>query len=374
MQVLLSLLQKKPLRVLEANVLNYLKVHIESDAKYMQLQNTFRALQGKQALTRLSNEIYFPAKKATDRSHVALVLSPEGDKAMIQAKNKAGLDAKIKGVTSAYPEYKILTKSDTDIWFKSLGEYDAEAAYQATKLDGTLLRSGVLADIPTPHGIHILDDLNAWYSAKEHYIIKSSVESVYKNELHSMELSAKTLNPWGAGQRLYKVARYLIEYFITPTKWSTLQSHITGAIDSSINNLHQVWKKTSTGQEDLTTLGSRESGNLVFSAFNGKNAWESSELYNLAGYQSFDGTTKAAIYSVNKLHRTFQLGLDYFTGIVNAIGTPILLLPEIKSALNADPKFGYFTMIGEAIKNYFQKPEMLSRMDSLGVVNKSLTA
>ena len=366
-------LAEEAAKSIEANVLNYLKVHIESDAKYMQLQNTFRALQGKQALTRLSNEIYFPAKKATDRSHVALVLSPEGDKAMIQARDKAGLDAKIKGVTAAYPEYKILTKSDTDIWFKSLGEYDAEAAYQATKLDGTLLRSGVLADIPTPHGIHILDDLNAWYSAKEHYIIKSSVESVYKNELHSMELSAKTLNPGGQDNAYTKLRDTLLGN-TTPTKWSTLQSHITGAIDSSLSNLHQAWKKTSTGQEDLTTLGSRESGNLVFSAFNGKNAWESSELYNLAGYQSFDGTTKAAIYSVNKLHRTFQLGLDYFTGIVNAIGTPILLLPEIKSALNADPKFGYFTMIGEAIKNYFQKPEMLSRMDSLGVVNKSLTA
>ena len=357
----------------ESNVMNWLKVHLETDSEYLRLANRQRLAKGLPKMEREAGEIYFPPPPASERKHMALVIAPDGTKSMILGGTKDLLGQKMREVAIQHPEFKILTKNDTEAWFKSLGEYEAESVYKASSLDQTMFRKGLMLDTPPPHGMKVLDLVNVAYSAKEAMLGRGAIETAYANELHSLELSALALNPEGTANAYTKLADTMLG-ITTPTKWHTIQSDIASGIDGLLNSASVLKRAHQTEAATSATEAYRESANKVYSAFNGKNAWESHDLYTLAGYQTWDGATQAAVTTANRTHRFFQLGFDYFSGIVNAIGTPILLVPEIRAALASNPEFPYLKLIGNAVQDYFKHPEYLAKYDAAGIVNKSLTA
>ena len=112
----------------------------------------------------------------------------------------------------------------------------------------------------------------------------------------------------------------------------------------------------------------------MFSKFNGREAWASPELWNMSGYSTYNGTTQQVVGAAHRFLSTMTLRLEMANSIVGLLGSPIMLMPEIKAAMNADVGFGYLKFVSKAVQNYFTDPRRLAWYDSFQAVNKDLAA
>lgn len=348
----------------------WIAAHIAQDSKYLAKQNAARKAMG---MSKLAGDgtFYIPPPPVGSRKFTALVVSPDGGKAMLFAKNQEELTLAINRTREAKPDAKILQRDDTDAWFKSVGEYEAEAAYGATRLDIALSRKGTMAPEQPGNSFQVLDEVNAWYARKEYAITASAVELRYGQQLAEAKLAALALAPGGNPNAFTKVTDTMLGRSTPAGKlgefWNKLNDSVSTGVDQLIET---TWSKVRAAKAGKISW---EEANEVANSY-GVNAFETPALWDAAGAKNWSGAAMKAVKEVNTVQRIAVLGLDYWNGVVNAIGTPILLLPEMKAAMAGGKQPAYMELVGNAISNYFKKPELLVRYDKAGIVDKGLTA
>lgn len=353
-----------------AAIENWITAHIAQDAGYLAKQNKARVAMGKPKIGG-ADTFYIPPPPVDSRKFTAIVVSPDGGKAMLFAKNADELTAAINRTKEAKPDVSILQKADTDAWFKASGEYEAEAAYGATKLDTLLARKGTMAPEAPGNSFQILDEVNAWYARKEYSITANAVELRYGQQLAEATIAAKALSPGGSANAFTQVVDTMFGRSSPAGKvgesWRQLNELASTGVDKVIE---ASWGNFRAARNQKITW---DEAAKVADAY-GVNAFESQALWDAAGAKNWNGSAMKAVKEVNTAQRIAVLGLDYWNGVVNAIGTPILLLPEMRAAMAAGQQPAYMELVGTAISNYFKKPELLARYDKAGIVDKGLTA
>lgn len=344
----------------------WIATHIEQDSKYLAQQNSLRAAMGQGSL-RGAGTFYIPPPPLESRKFAAIMIDTDGSKGMLFGKSADELSAAINRARSDFPGATILQREDTDAWFKAAGEYSADAAYGASRLDNAMLRKGTMRPEQLTNSFQTLDEVNAWYSRKEYAITAGATELHYGQQLAEAALAAKALNPAGDANAFTKLTDTLFGRTDKTTAWARVNQWVAGVGDKV---MEETWGKYRAARAGSITA---EEASKVASAY-GVNAFESQALWEAAGMKSWSGAAQSAVKQLNTFQRIAVLGLDYWNGVVNAIGTPILLLPEMKAAMAAGQDVPYMKLVGDAISNYFKKPELLAAYDKLGIVDKSLTA
>lgn len=356
----------------KTKVVDYLKAYVDVDAKYVKLMNQLRLAKGEPAIERLDGQIYIPPPPLASRKHAVFVADSLGNKSMLFANSQKELSSKILETQKAHPDLKVFTNKDTEVWFKALDEYEAASVYAPTRLDMAMKRSGRLQEDSPPHGMKILDDINEALTRKEHFLVRGGMESVYAEELHTLGLSARAMSPSGESNA-YSKLRDMLLGTSEKSKWLDVQEAIATGFDSGLNTVAGIFR-TSKSVVSPKAEEARLAAQDVFSKFNGRDAWASPELWNMSGYSSYNGTTQQLVNSANRFLQTMGLRLEMANSIVGLIGTPIMMFPEIKAALNNDVGFGYLKFIANAVRNYFTDPRRLEWYDSFQAVNKELAA
>jgi hypothetical protein len=350
---------------------NWIAAHIKQDSAYLKKQNELRVAMGQGKIAG-EGTFYIPPPPVASRKFTALVVHPDGGKGMLFAKSADELSSAINRAREATPNAQILQKADTDAWFKAIGEYEAEAAYGATKLDATLLRTGAMKPEAPGNSFQVLDEVNSWYARKEYSITAGALELRYGQQLAEAGLAAKALSPAGNQNAFTQVMDTM--FGRTPEKgklaesWRKINEWASTGVDTV---LEASWGNYRAAKAGKITF---EEANKVANAYGVANAFETPALWEAAGAKAWGGAGMKLVKEVNTVQRIAVLGLDYWNGVVNAIGTPILLLPEIRAAMAQGQQAPYMKLVGTAISNYFKSPELLARYDKLGVVDKALTA
>lgn len=356
----------------QGKIINYLKSYIQVDAKYVSLMNQLRLAKGEPMLERLPEQIYIPPPPLASRKYSVFVVNSAGVKTMLFANSEKELSAKILETQKAHPDLKVYTNADTESWFKAKDDYEASSIYAPTRLDSAMRRSGRLQEDSPPHGMKILDDINEALARKEYFIVRGGMESTYAEELHTLGLSARAMSPSGESNAYSKISNLLLGIQERP-KLLKVQDSIAEGIDAAFNATAQVFrtaKSTISPKSEESRLAAQD----IFSKLNGREAWASPELWNMSGYSNYSGATQQLVNSANRFLQTTQLRLEMANSIAGLIGSPILLMPEIKAALNADVGFGYLKFLGNAVQNYFKDPRRLEWYDSFQAVNKDLAS
>lgn len=348
----------------------WIATHIKQDSMYLAKQNIAREAMGKPTLRGIGT-FYIPPPPVDSRKFTAIVVAPDGGKAMLFGRNADELSAAINRTRTAQPDARILQKEDTDAWFRAAGEYEAEAAYGATRLDSFLARKGTMTPEAPGNSFQVLDEVNAWYGRKEYSITADALELRYGQQLAEATIAAKALNPSGSANAFTKVVDTMFGRS-TPAgglgeSWRKLNDWASTGVDKVIEASWGNYRAAKAGKISWEEAGK------VADAY-GVNAFESPAIWDAAGAKNWNGAAMKAVKEVNTAQRIAVLGLDYWNGIVNVFGTPILLLPEMKAAMAAGQQPAYFELVGKAISNYFKNPALLERYDKAGIVDKSLTA
>jgi hypothetical protein len=340
--------------------------HIGQDTYYLNKQNELRTAMGKSTLGG-ADTFYIPPPPLESRKFAAIVIDSNGEKGMLFGKTAEELSAAINRARKDFPGVTILQREDTDAWFKAAGEYNAQAAYGATRLDNAMLRKGTMRPDQLTNSFQVLDEINKWYARKEYAIAADATELYYGQQFAEAALAAKALNPAGDANAFTKVINTVLGLTDQNTAWAKINQWLSGVGDKV---MEETWGKIQAARKGKITW---DEANKIASAY-GVNAFENEALWEAAGMKSWTGSAQATVKQLNTLQRVAILGLDYWNAVVNAFGTPILLLPEMRAAMAAGKSVPYFKLIGNAIQNYFTNPALLDRYDKLGIVDKSLSA
>ena len=356
----------------QGKILDYLKNYVQVDENYVKLMNQIRLARGESMVDRLPGQIYIPPPPLASRKHAVFVVDSAGVKTMLFANSEKELSAKILETQKVHPDLKVYNNTDTEAWFKAKDEYESLSVYAPTRLDMAMKRSGRLQEDSPPHGMKILDDINEALARKEYFLVRGGMESTYAEELHTLGLSARAMSPSGESNAYSKISNLLLGTQ-EKSKLLDVQASIAGGIDSAFNAAAQVFRSSKSAVSPKAEEA-RLAAQDIFSKLNGREAWASPELWNMSGYSSYNGATQQLVNSANRFLQTVQLRLELANSIAGLIGSPVMLMPEIKAAMNSNVGFGYLKFIGNAVGNYFKDPRRLEWYDSFQAVNKDLAA
>lgn len=322
-----------------------IQAHIAESGKRTTAMREVRAAQGHTDAK--DPGIYRPIRPDLKQyPHFAFVTDPQvtgtGHMTMIHAASEKELGQLIDRVPQ---NYKVVTKGDSESFFKARGEYEYQRTLHENYLDGDLANRGVFSnffpksdpdkiinDILQQHlkdsdvlvmenvrlryepQFNMLEDLGKQYSkidtskfASRADVIEKSVDNPYFNHIKTaLDISKINEHPL-----IYGFNKHLDEAF----------SRMTGA-------LQNVWNSTKNVQ-DLDKL------NGVLDTYGVKPAYYDAALHALANHTAPRGELTKFVQKANGLLSLFTLGLDPLNSLNNAIGSNILRMTELRHLTDA---------------------------------------
>ena len=358
-------------------VLDWMKVYLDHDAERINRKNLSLQGIGKKIIDRYDDgewkELYFAPPHPDDFAHKVLVSDNKGSVGMVFAATEKELNQKVALVAQANPEYIIRTPKDIDSYHQLLGDYeDALTLRGRTKIDTTLSRQGILSDLaPTTNAQDLVNGFMNDFARSERTTMNNALMLKYGQQLAEAQQMAKTLGNDTIGVK--KIFNTLFNFYDQDTTWHKFNNLVERTSDWTggkvIAGIKDNWNDLVSGKKSISQL---EANNIANSY--GTNIFGSDSLWQLSKAHTYKETTQKTLRNTNALMRSLVLGIDYFNGLVNIIGTPILALPEVRAALGSGQDIPYMKLMGEAMKDMFGAGRRadLARYSKLGIVNENM--
>ena len=358
-------------------VLDWMKVYLDHDAERINRKNLSLQGIGKKIIYRYDDgewtELYFAPPHPDDFVHKVLVSDNKGSVGMVFAATEKELNQKVALVAQANPEYIIRTPKDIDSYHQLLGDYeDALTLRGRTKIDTTLSRQGILSDLaPTTNAQDLVNGFMNDFARSERTTMNNALMLKYGQQLAEAQQMAKTLGNDTIGVK--KIFNTLFNFYNQDTTWHKFNNLVERTSDWTggkvIAGIKDNWNDLVSGKKSISQLEANSIANSY-----GTNIFGSDSLWQLSKAHTYKETTQKTLRNTNALMRSLVLGIDYFNGLVNIIGTPILALPEVRAALGSGRDIPYMKLMGEAMKDMFGAGRRadLARYSKLGIVNENM--
>ena len=358
-------------------VLDWMKVYLAHDAERVNRKNLSLQGIGKKIIDRYDDgewkELYFAPPHPDDFVHKVLVSDNKGSVGMVFAATEKELNHKVALVAQANPEYIIRTPKDIDSYHQLLGDYeDALTLRGRTKIDTTLSRQGILSDLaPTTNAQDLVNGFMNDFARSERTTMNNALMLKYGQQLAEAQQMAKALGNATIGVK--KIFNTLFNFYDQDTTWHKFNNLVERTSDLTggkiIAGIKNNWNDLASGKKSISQLEANSIANSY-----GTNIFGSDSLWQLSKAHTYKETTQKTLRNTNALMRSLVLGIDYFNGLVNIIGTPILALPEVRAAFGSGQDIPYMKLMGAAMKDMFGAGRRadLARYSKLGIVNENM--
>ena len=354
-----------------------MKVYLAHDAERVSRKNLSLQGIGKKIIDRYDDgewkELYFAPPHPDDFVHKVLVSDNKGSVGMVFAATEKELNHKVALVAQANPEYIIRTPKDIDSYHQLLGDYeDALTLRGRTKIDTTLSRQGILSDLaPTTNAQDLVNGFMNDFARSERTTMNNALMLKYGQQLAEAQQMAKALGNDTIGVK--KIFNTLFNFYDQDTTWHKFNNLVERTSDLTggkiIAGIKDNWNDLVSGKKSISQLEANSIANSYST-----NIFGSESLWQLSKAHTYKETTQKTLRNTNALMRSLVLGIDYFNGLINIIGTPILALPEVRAALGSGQDIPYMKLMGAAMKDMFGAGRRadLARYSKLGIVNENM--
>ena len=354
-----------------------MKVYLAHDAERVSRKNLSLQGIGKKIIDRYDDgewkELYFAPPHPDDFAHKVLVSDNKGSVGMVFAATEKELNHKVALVAQANPEYIIRTPKDIDSYHQLLGDYeDALTLRGRTKIDTTLSRQGILSDLaPTTNAQDLVNGFMNDFARSERTTMNNALMLKYGQQLAEAQQMAKALGNDTIGVK--KIFNTLFNFYDQDTTWHKFNNLVERTSDLTggkiIAGIKDNWNDLVSGKKSISQLEANSIANSYST-----NIFGSESLWQLSKAHTYKETTQKTLRNTNALMRSLVLGIDYFNGLINIIGTPILALPEVRAALGSGQDIPYMKLMGAAMKDMFGAGRRadLARYSKLGIVNENM--
>lgn len=352
-------------------VQKHIEVYLAEDANRIANKNLSRIAQGKKPIV-ADGRLYYPPPHPSELAFKAMVRDEKGNVGMLWDKTEAGLAEKMRLVGEAKKDWVIRTPKQQDAYHQLLGVYDDDLSLRGKlSVDSSLKSLGIMSNLtPSTNGNELLGLIHSGFARAERQTITDATFLQYGQQLAEARMAQEVLGVADGGMK--KVFNTLLNIEDKDNGWHQFSTLIESKLDWAGGKAMRAAAEVLTGKKAISQLEAE-----TIAAEKGTSLFTSDALWNLSKANSFSGGTQKLMRETNALIRYMVLGVDYFNGLVNIIGQPILLLPEIRAAMQAGSDIPYMKLVGNAIKTSLNKEsaaDLINRYEKYGIVNKDVLA
>ena len=357
---------------------DFLRSYIMMDEKRLAKKNLGLQGVGKKLITRDVDgdkvQLYFSPPHPSELEHKVLVQSTDGNIGMLWGKDAKELQNKVSLVQNSNPELTILHPKTIDNYYQLLGEYeDALSLRGLTQVDSTLKRAGVMSDLaPTTVVRDFMEGITSDFARSNRTSMNNALYLKFGQQLAEARLMGDAIGNDSTGVK--KIFDTVFNVQNSDTTWAKFNALVERAADwtggKAMATLRDNWRDIREGKKSLTDFQA-----LAVSKEAGTNIFTSEELWKLSKASSYSGSTQNFLRKTNQLMRTLVLDVDYFNGLVNVIGTPILAVPEIRAMFQAGEDIPYMRLLGDSMKNQLPGPARRKQLEyyaKLGILDENM--
>jgi hypothetical protein len=304
-------------------------------------------------ITKALGVSYAPAIDTTKHKYVVFVkeniVTPgtSAETHAITAHSQEAMQAKIKDIQTAFPEYKAYTKDELKAEFKIRGEYDIQQEMSSNRINDALVRKGILSDLQPDLNINnFADNYLRWHGSQIDRMVSNHVE------LANGQLFAELRH---LGNEYTNIAtskvQSTIERFVGKNEKNPFSSYIDVMLNKNPREHFPLWSDINTKSEAFFNAAFAAAPKLFSDAQKGLISYEKASLETerlglgnpykgsataQQGQEAFlRASTRLAPSQFAELVRTgnsivaaTQIRLDVFQNLINIASTPILLLAQ----------------------------------------------
>jgi hypothetical protein len=332
------------------------EAHIGSSAKRTTAYKEIRAQQGH--TDGKIPDVFRPIRPdLRNYPHFAFVRDPAvtgaGHTTMIHAASDKELVALIDKVPS---RYKVITKSDSEDFFKARGEYEHARTLNENYINSELANKGVFSNFfPKSDPQKIIDDVLQQHYRESEVLAQETIRLRYEPQFAQLEDMGKEYSKFATSR--FASSREAIErttnnpyfnYIKTALNISKVsENHLVygfnklldEAVSKASGAIWQSFKGVKT-PEDLGKI------NAMLDEYGMKPAFYDASLQALANHSAPRGVLTQFVRKANSLLSLFTLGLDPLNAVNNAVGSNFLRMTELRF-VTAAIKAGNGQLAGE---------------------------
>lgn len=341
------------IEIKSANVQKLVLDHIDTNNTRRGILRQVHANNGYQ--DRFQEGVFYPIpRNPKDTPHFAFVIDPtvqgRGHSQMIYAKDAYTLEL-MRNELIGDPELarrglKVLTNSESEQYYKSIGKFEFERTLSDNYINTALARKGKSQSfIPVTDPKRIVEDFIDWHHSRDNSLVRTLVEHKYSPEFAQFRVASESavdatksrfgyLSPQAfaeatvdnPGSNLIKMALDISKVDEYPL-WTPLNTFLDGAYSRLMTNISKVWNTaTHVDQTSAINTALREAGYTdVISA----------EALAAANEKVPRGMLTTLVNKANAILATFALRADPFNALNNAVGSSVLLGSELKAVLRS---------------------------------------
>lgn len=349
-----------PLRKLDQGVLPEIKIRnpavLEAAATHIKLngqrtggRQTLRASMGDEY--NVDTRAFYPIKPDPKNTpFYALVRDPTitgaGKTTMIHATTADQLARMIQRVESEFPKFRVVTKNQTDDFYKALGDYEYTKTLSEDFIDSSLKSKGVNSQaLPQTDGKLVAGKFEDWHNQQVRNYNSELISTKYASEFDSLEKLGREFSNLSEAKypTMTDVARSskgnpYVEYVKTALNISNMSDYqwLTNTnrfLDSTVSS---VWNRASAKIKEIkgVSKGELDEVNKVFQEAGFKTAYYDAATHLLANHPADNAVLSRFIRGANSLLATTFLRMDWLNAINNKIGSVILTSTETNFVIN----------------------------------------
>lgn len=329
------------------------RLHIQQNGKNVEELRLMRSVEGTQ-FNRDSNSFYPIPRNLKDTPHFAMVLdntvTGTGHSSMIYAKDGATLEALKQKVLKEFPEFKVLTRGESEEYFKSQGKFEYTRTINQNYIDTALARKGISSSmLPITDPQKIVNNFLDWHLAQQSSIVREAVSHRFGRQLDILRAQAEPAISASKSTFGYlspaKFAETSINNPATNTMkqlldiqkmeefpvWTTVNKTLDEKFSEVSQNVSKLWDNV-VHPDQLTEINSA----LTKAGYKGPVVDEA--LYEAMNGTIPRGTLTGLVAKMNALLGSVALRMDPMNAANNVIGHAVLYGTEAKAVIDSIKK------------------------------------
>lgn len=333
------------IEIAEQDAADFIRAHSQLNATRVDKETTLINARGFTS-NKDPNVVYAPPVDTNYFQHFAFVRPVEGkafgtsEVAMIFGRDAAELQQRIAKVDRNL--YDVITKSDTERYFKAKGEYDFDQTINDRNIDSSLRRSGALANFqPEVRAENIIEDYLRWHQNQASKLVRNAVESRYSQQIEEIRALGRSFTE-DATSKFSGTLKSAKSEITNP-----YEDYIKTMLDVSKRSEYKLFQDANEFVDALGTRAYRMLADVTGKAQKGLIPWEEanaiarkhgiegpyagSEDYFLANVPRDRNLIKEGVAKANTLLANLVLRFDFAQSLMNVVSTPLLLGTELAS-------------------------------------------
>lgn len=336
-----------------ADVLELAELHIGRNGKRTNELGLIRSAEGMQ-FNRDPDAFYPIPRNLKDTPHFAFVVDDTvtgtGHSSMIYAKDGASLEVLKQKVLSEFPEFKVLTKDESEAYFKSRGAFEYERTINQNYMNDALARKGISSSpLPITDPRKIVSNTLDWHLARETGLVREAVSAKYARQMEILRVQAEPhisaaksvfgyLSPAAyAENAVNNPATNTMKQMLDIQKmeeypfWTTANKALDEQFSKVADSVSKLWEKA-VHPEQLLEI------NQALNKAGYKGPLVDDALYEAMNGAVPRGQLTSIVAKMNGLIGTIALRADPMNALNNVIGHAVLYGTEAKAVINSIQK------------------------------------